>query len=190
MPQRCDGPRRAQPHIEIDETETMQHLKSLGAAVMLALSAVAVAQGPAPGAEASTAQTQESAASGASDSAAPVDEGASWNRRRRVPPGGIDRRVKLLAAELGLDAAQQAGVRKVLVEQSEQTLKVWNNTSIAAPLRIKATQDIADRTAARIRALLNEQQRVKYMKPRPGDLAPGGSSAEMQQWIDATGRKP
>jgi hypothetical protein len=96
-------------------------------------------------------------------------------RRAYRPPrplsaeAALDQRIHLLSVELGLDDTQQAGVREALITQRQQTLKVWQDTSIPAPLRIKVTQDIGMRTADRIRALLTDAQREKYIKPRPGE---------------------
>jgi len=112
-------------------------------------------------------------------------------RQYRYPQAAaaIDERVKLLAAELKLDATQQNGVRQVLTDEREQTRRVWADTSVPAALRIKSTQDISDRTAERIRALLNDEQRKKYIKPRPGGASPASSSDDLEKYMnDANGK--
>src|SRR2546423_15043819 len=82
----------------------------------------------------------------------------------------LEKRVTLLSAELSLDAQQQVQVRRILEDQREQVMKVWNDSSLAAANRVSATRIISDRTADRLRAILPEGQRGKYnhsRKPRP-----------------------
>jgi hypothetical protein len=129
-----------------------------------------------------------SLAAPAEEAAAPAAAGAApphkaYRAPRAVSPeAALDQRIQLLTAELGLTATQQDGVREALIGQRQQTLKLWQDTSIAAPVRIKLTQDIATHTADRIRALLTDEQREKYIKPRPGEAGTAhGESAET--WI-------
>jgi len=108
-------------------------------------------------------------------------------QRKRVAP--LDRRVNLLAKELGLDATQKARVKKVLERQREQIARVWNDSSIPPARRVSATQAIGDQTADRIRALLNEEQRKKYIQPRKRDVAAGTPGADVEAWMNAAKRK-
>jgi hypothetical protein len=124
----------------------------------------------------------EEAAEPATATAQPQPRRAYRAPRAVSPEAALDQRIQLLTAELGLTATQQTGVREALIGQRQQTLKVWQDTSIAAPVRIKLTQDIATHTADRIRALLTDEQREKYIKPRPGEASTAhGESAET--WI-------
>jgi hypothetical protein len=95
----------------------------------------------------------------------------------------------LLTRELGLSATQQAQVKKVLERQREDVTRVWNDSSIPAARRVSATQGIGDRTADRIRALLNEEQRQKYMKPRQREVAVGTAGGDAESWMGARRRK-
>lgn len=108
-------------------------------------------------------------------------------RERRVSP--LDRRVILLTRELGLDATQQARVKKVLERQREEVARVWSDASIPAARRVSATQAISDRTADRIRALLNDEQRKKYIKPRQREVAVGAAGGDAEAWMYAGKRK-
>jgi hypothetical protein len=119
------------------------------------------------------------------EAAAPVQDAAS--ARKKVSP--LDRRVMLLARELDLSATQQAQVKKVLEGQREQVARVWNDTSIPAARRVSATQAIGDRTADRIRALLNDEQRKKYIRPRQRDVAVGTAGGDAEAWMNASKRK-
>lgn len=107
--------------------------------------------------------------------------------QRKYSP--IDRRVMLLTRELGLSATQQAQVKRVLEGQREQVARVWNDTSIPAARRVSATQAVSDRTADRIRALLTEEQRKKYIKPRQRDAAVGAAGADAESWMTAGKRR-
>jgi hypothetical protein len=106
---------------------------------------------------------------------------------RRRSAGSLDDRVKSLSKALVLDQQQQSALRKVLVAQREETLAVWADESTPAAVRVKATELISQRTADRIRALLNEQQRARYNLPRPpNQAAPGSSRPSVETWMDPT----
>ena len=75
--------------------------------------------------------------------------------------------MKLLTAQLGLDAKQQAGVRQVLISQREQVMHIWRDTSVPPDDRASATRTAIDRSADQIRALLTEGQKAKFL--RAGD---------------------
>ncbi|HYS24941.1 MAG TPA: hypothetical protein VEP46_05040 [Vicinamibacterales bacterium] len=121
-----------------------------------------------------------------SEAAALVPQDTARRRKRASP---LDRRVMLLARELGLDATQQAQVKKVLEAQREQVARLWNDKSIPAARRVSATQAIGDRTADRIRALLNDEQRKRYIKPRHRDVAVGTAGGDVESWMNAGKRK-
>lgn len=133
----------------------------------------------APSAEALTVPDASPAAD-TNQAAAPLPEDAGRPRNSVSP---LDRRVNLLAKELGLDAAQQAQVKKVLVSQRDQVTRVWNDESIPAARRVSATQAISDRTVNQIRALLSEEQRKKYIQPRQRDAAVGTAGGDAESWM-------
>ena len=142
----------------------------------------------APAAEASTeAPSQAQPADGktaADDAPSPHDRG---HRRNTGSP--LDRRVALLAKELNLDASQRVRVKQVLEAQRAQVDKVWNDTSLPAAVRVSTTQSIGDRTADQIRALLNEEQRKKYIQPRQRDAAVGTAGSDVEAWMNTSKRK-
>ena len=107
-------------------------------------------------------------------------------RVSRTPRGsGLDERVALLAAELNLDAGQQAEVRKLLESQREQVRQVWSNSSIPAGSRVGATRAISGRTADQIRALLNDDQKKKYLAARqPHSPADQSAMPGLDYWMD------
>jgi hypothetical protein len=133
---------------------------------------------------------------GAADAPAPVSSSPPIKRSHEghlTRPSALDERITLLAAELGLDAQQQAEVRKILLGQREQVQRLWNDESMASGQRIATTQAISDQTADRIRGLLTERQKKKYKtKRQAGDNAPDASSRSVEEWMSATstGRAP
>jgi hypothetical protein len=56
-------------------------------------------------------------------------------------------------------------------------------------MRVAATRAVGDRTAERIRAILNEEQRGRYLKARPSLSDNAQSATKVESWIDAVGNK-
>ncbi len=95
----------------------------------------------------------------------------------------LDKRVALLTKELKLDASQQVRVKKILQDQQVQISRLWSDTAMAPALRINATQTIGDHTADQIRALLNEEQRKKYIQQHKREAKVGAPGADVQTWM-------
>ena len=96
----------------------------------------------------------------------------------------LDQRVGLLARELDLDATQQLKLKALLESQREQVSRVWSDESVPGALRVKRTQAVSERTEEGIRSLLTDEQKTKYFKPRPADVATGAASADLATWMD------
>lgn len=160
----------------------MKFAFSCSGATLLALALFSPSQaaGASPGARqlamAEPAQTvaAEAAAAAVEPTAAEsAASGAGWNPRSHHPRrGALESQVRLLTAELQLDANQQQQVRRILDEQRQQTLKAWSAESAPSNTRMKTTQAIAEQTADRIRAVLTEAQRKKYPQPRLAAATP------------------
>lgn len=113
---------------------------------------------------------------------------------RQVPRhdsrSSLDERIRILSKRLDLDATQQSELRALLEGQRDRVMRVWSDTSLPAAYRISATQAISDKTADRIRALLNEEQRKKFNPPRPArDAAAGSAQPSVEDWMNATEQK-
>lgn len=93
------------------------------------------------------------------------DVPAHWNRRRSVPPG-VDGQLRRLAADLKLDAAQQAKIRPILLARSEQMQRLQHDTHLTPAERRQRVLAIGDRSAEQIRAQLTDVQRAQYVQPR------------------------
>jgi hypothetical protein len=102
---------------------------------------------------------------------------------RRASASSIDSRVKLLTTELKLTPQQQQSVRKILEDQRQQVARTWSDATVPSAVRVKTTQSIGDHTADQIRALLTDEQRSRYIKPRqPGT---GATKADAEQWMNS-----
>ena len=107
---------------------------------------------------------------------------------RHAAHAGMDDRVQRLSKALDLDARQQGELRKVLEAQREQVRRAWSDTSVPAAYRVGATQAISDKTADRIRALLNDGQRQKYNPPKPPHESLANSAKpSVEDWMNAVG---
>jgi len=146
---------------------------------------------PAPPGAVSSDEASPAAASTAAPTATVDEPAAEWNSRAHRPRrAGVDSRLRLLTAELKLDTKQQAQVRHILEDQRALTLKAWSDESVPSAVRVKTTQTISEQTADRIRAVLNDKQREKYIKPIPPEARPATTtSANVENYIDATQRK-
>lgn len=125
-------------------------------------------------------------AAATADADASDSSNAAPARRTALSP--MDRRIALLAKELDLDARQQAEVRRILMQQRAEVNKAWSNESVPAAQRIAASRAIGDKTADRIRAILNDQQRENYIKPRRSMTEQAPPKEKVESWIDAVGK--
>jgi hypothetical protein len=96
---------------------------------------------------------------------------------------GIDENVRRLTRGLDLNPEQQAKLRQILLDQHRQLMKLRNENSELAADRAGANLAILDKTKARIRAMLNEEQQKKYSTDVPRDQnAP--AQADLQHWME------
>jgi hypothetical protein len=99
-----------------------------------------------------------------------------------TPGQGMDESVRRLTGSLDLDSAQQAKLREILWDHHRRVMKLRNEDSTVAVDRAGATLALLDRTKARIRDILNEEQRKKYSVDVPRDqTAP--AQADLQHWM-------
>jgi hypothetical protein len=146
-------------------------------ALTLALSAAFGADAPVPAAPEAS-------------SVAPAQAPNAQATKARVHPSpthrtveqGIDQSVRRLTLGLGLDLAQQAKLREILRDQHRQAMKLRTDNSEPGTDRAAATFAILEQTKARIRAMLNEEQRKKYSADVPREqTAP--AQADLQHWL-------
>jgi hypothetical protein len=94
----------------------------------------------------------------------------------------IDENVRRLARALDLDPGQQAKLRQILVEQHRQMLQLRSGGSAGSGDATGTAMAIYGQTKGRIRAMLNDEQKIKYSADVPRDtLAP--AKADLQHWM-------
>jgi hypothetical protein len=99
----------------------------------------------------------------------------------------LEGRVTTYARSLGLDSNQQMRLRALLMWQRDQVQRIWNDTTLTAAMQIHATSAIGDATADRIRAILTEEQRMRYNPPRPPrDSVAQAAAPDVESWMKAT----
>lgn len=109
-------------------------------------------------------------------------------QRHAIASAPLENRVQLMTKELELDAGQQIALRNVLIEHRTEVAKAWSDPSVPAAIRVGATQAVTEKTTARIRAMLTDEQREKYIKPHRHETAGGTSGDDVQTWMDRSRR--
>lgn len=133
-----------------------------------AVSPPALAQMPADSAAGEKMEAQSAPDSATPPGAASHSEPAgpaTWNKRRAAPTG-VEAQLRRLAADLKLDAAQQAKIRPILVARSEEMQRLQHDTRLTPAERRQRALAIGDRSADQIRAQLTDAQRAQYIRPR------------------------
>ena len=159
------------------------------AAMVLALSATCLAEEPgaATGNPAGAAVPAADPSGAAAKPTAPQGESQKATRHRPpkslTPAQRIDENVRRLTRGLDLDPSQQEQFRQILVDQHRHIMALRSSQSTAPVDAAGASLAIYDQTKARIRAMLNDEQRKKYSVEVPRDeLAP--AQADLQHWMD------
>ena len=106
-------------------------------------------------------------------------------RARRVyRPPTIDERIKTFAKTLNLNATQQQGVKAVLERQQLQARQIQLDPTLSGEQRIGKFRALQEDTILRIRALLNDEQKMKY-DPLPSHQVQDAPSSDsyVNQWM-------
>lgn len=135
-----------------------------------------------------SAQGGEPASAGSAPAAANAPQAAAakpaTSMQQRQP--ALDQRIALMTAELGLDEQQQATLRRILVNQRLQIMKLWSDTSMPPASRVGATRVISNQTGDQIRAMLTDEQKAKYNQPRkPHDASNDPGARSVEDWMKA-----
>ena len=117
--------------------------------------------------------------SAAAPAAAPPVPHAHHKPRARDPAAD-------LAKRLDLDAKQQVQVKRLLALRQAQIRRVWSDPAIDPSDRVGAVKAINDRTVAQIRELLTDEQKKKYIQPRPAGSPPNEPQPSVEDWLNAT----
>jgi len=100
----------------------------------------------------------------------------------------IDDQVKRFAESLDLSETQQSEVKKILEFRQVQTRRIRFDGSLSGAERISRFRGLQDSTVARIRAVLNDEQKKKYnplvVRQAQKDFPP----ASVADWMKAAGK--
>ena len=105
---------------------------------------------------------------------------------RPYKASSIDSRVNVFAKNLDLTEAQKLAVKKILEERQQQSLRIRQNSSISGADRIEQFRNLQYSTVARIRAVLNEEQRKKYEPFATEKLKPTTPERSVEDWLKLT----
>jgi hypothetical protein len=103
---------------------------------------------------------------------------------RRARSGTLEGRVATFSKALALDAAQQAQLRKILLQQRDAVHNIWRDRSLSPAERVPATLAANERIGDEIRSILNDEQKRKYNPPKPAALPEPGERRSVEQWLD------
>jgi hypothetical protein len=95
----------------------------------------------------------------------------------------IDVNVRKLTRALELTPDQQVKVREILTEQARQIVQLRKENAESGSDQVAANMALLGRTKARIRSVLTEEQKQKYITDVPSEqTAP--AQADLQHWMD------
>jgi len=97
----------------------------------------------------------------------------------------LEQRVQLLTRELDLNPEQQEAVRQILRGQREAVQQIWQDPQISPAERAPAVRLVGERTADRIRAVLNDEQKKKYNQPLPNGALSTQANVDVEGWLQA-----
>jgi hypothetical protein len=113
----------------------------------------------------------------------------SSTARVRRPPAhrsiaqGIDQTVGRLTRSLDLDSGQQAKLREILWDEYRQIVKLRSGDQASGTDGPATTFAMLEQVKARIRAMLSEEQKKKYITDAPREQT-GPGRADLQHWMD------
>lgn len=141
-----------------------------------------------PAAAAGPAAPAPAATTGPAVPNPPAPDGATHRSFRHGPvrhltvAQSIDESVHRIAHGLDLDPSQQERLRQILVDQRRHIMQLRGGGSAVSGDVAGTMLAIYDQTRARIRAMLNEEQRKKYPAAVPPEqTAP--AQADLQHWM-------
>lgn len=102
-------------------------------------------------------------------------------------PVAIDDRIKILAAALQLNDAQQAEIKKILQQRRQEMLQIRRNTGVSGSARIDQFRALQENTVQRIRAILNDEQKEKY-DPLAARRIQQGTQVDLERWLAAAAK--
>ncbi len=106
---------------------------------------------------------------------------------QRTAAQRLEADVRHLTTGLNLDSEQQEKIRRILIDQHLQLLKLRTSAVPAGFDHTGAIMAIMAQTKERIRGVLNLEQRTKYSTDTPGQT--GASRADLEHWLEIRDKK-
>jgi hypothetical protein len=107
-------------------------------------------------------------------------------RRRTIT---MDAQVKRFAESLDLSETQQSEVKKILEFRQQQTRRIRLDESLSGAERISRIRGLQDSTVARIRAVLNDDQKKKYDPLAVRQAQKDSPPASVGDWMKAAAKQ-
>lgn len=107
-------------------------------------------------------------------------------RRRTVT---IDDQVKRFTESLDLSETQQSEVKQILEFRQQQTRRIRLDDSLSGAERISRIRGLQDSTVARIRAVLNDDQKKKYDPLAVRQAQKDSPPASVGDWMKAAAKQ-
>ena len=108
--------------------------------------------------------------------------------RQRTHPAGIrsilDEKVSRFAKNFDLSEEQQSAVRQILEQQQQEILRIRRDPLLIGSAGIDSVRALQETTVARIRSILNEEQRKKYDPLAPRRI-PQTFQPAVEDWLKA-----
>jgi hypothetical protein len=101
----------------------------------------------------------------------------------RTPAEAINETVRRMTRALDLNVEQQLKLREILMEQHRDILKLRTDGGGPGTDRVAMSAAIVDRIKSRIRAMLTDEQKTKYMSDVPFEQT-ALAQADLQHWLD------
>jgi phage shock protein A len=87
---------------------------------------------------------------------------------------------------LQLTDPQRAELARILASQHEEIRKLWREKKVPPEYRVSAMRAINDKTEERIRELLNDEQKTKYIASHPRESSQPSQESTLDYWLHAT----
>jgi hypothetical protein len=98
----------------------------------------------------------------------------------------LNERVEAVSQALKLDGKQKIELRAILLSGRDQLRQVWSDTTRTSAERIGMSQSINQQTEDRIRSILSDEQRNKYIAPKPAGKPAERPEHDLEFWMDQT----
>lgn len=126
----------------------------------------------------------------AEEQAATTNDQHKRQTRSRSASDRLDEQVKKFTSLLELDAKQESQVRMILKSRQEQLVSILRSQSPSRVDAVTQLRAINESTVARIRAVLNDEQKKKYDPLKHNTPSDSQPQPSVDDWLQAMRSKP